>query len=239
MKNKALKLGGAAAVILVLAYFGVELALGSIVTAGVNRYAPKIIHTKVTLLGARISPFTGSGTLTGLIVGNPDGWSSDQAFAMETIHVKAVPSSLFGDHIVVQELLIEKPEFVYETRFLSSNIGDLLKGMSDSTAAGADGQATTRSGKPIRFEVRHFRLVDGHVTLGIGAAAIRLPMTTIDLSDLGTPQGGITSDQLALAIMRSVTASIVRTTTQAVGKVGSTLGAGAVSGIRSLFGGSH
>jgi len=139
----------------------------------------------------------------------------------------------------VQELLIDQPEFVYETRFLSSNIGELLKGMSASTADSADGQATTRSGKPIRFEVRHFRLVNGHVTIGLGPAAVRLPMTTIDLTDLGTREGGITSDQLALAVMRSVTASIVRTTTAAAGKIGSTLGAGAASGFKSLFGGSH
>lgn len=237
MNKRLLKIGGITVAVLIVAYIALELSLGSIVTAGVNRFAPKIVHTKVTLVGARISPFTGRGTLSGLTVGNPEGWTSDKAFAMETIEVDAVPSSLLGDHIVVNEILIDKPEFVYETRVLVSNIGELLKNISGSK--GGEGQATTKSGKPIKFEVKHIRIQNGRVTVGVGPAAVTLPMPTIDLTDLGSKEGGITSDQLTLAIMRAVFESIITATTHAAGKIGSTMGAAATSGIKSLFGGSH
>jgi hypothetical protein len=239
MKNRLLKIGGIVVAVLVIVYVAFGFFLGSIVTAGVNRFAPNITHTKVTLAASHISPFSGHGTLSGLYVGNPGGWSSDKAFAMETIRVHVIPSSLFGDHIVVKELVVDKPQFVYETKFLTSNIGELLKNISGSGSSGTEGQATTRSGKPIKFEVQHLRIQNGQVTVGVGAAALTLPMPTIDLTDLGSKEGGITSNQLTLAIMRSVLSSIVTATTQAAGKIGKTMGADATSGIKSLFGGKH
>jgi hypothetical protein len=239
MNRKLLRIGVLGAAILVIAFIGFQYALGSAVTAGVNRFGPLIAHTRVTLDGARISPLTGGGTLSGLVVGNPPGWSSDHAFRMESIHVVVSPSSLLGDHIIVKEVLIRNPEFVYETRLISSNIGDLLNAMESGSAGGESAQARTRDGKPLKFEVRHFRLESGRITLGVGPAAITLPMPVIDLTDLGTKEGGITPDQLALAVMRSVSSGIVGATTQAAGKIGSTMGAAVGSGLKGLFGGGH
>ena len=87
--------------VILVAYLGLDLFLGSVVKAGVNRFAPKITKTRVELAGARISPVTGSGTLTGLFVGNPPGWRSDKAFSFGKIHVVVAPFSIFGDHVVV------------------------------------------------------------------------------------------------------------------------------------------
>ena len=229
--------------VILVAYLGLDLFLGSVVKAGVNRFAPKITKTRVELAGARISPVTGSGTLTGLFVGNPPGWRSDKAFSFGKIHVVVAPFSIFGDHVVVKDIVIDQPEFVYETRFVSSNIGELLKNVSGSSTDDPSAQVTTKTGKPIKFEVKHFLLKNGHVKLGIGAAAMTLPMPPIELTDLGTNEGGITSGQLAVAVMRSVATGVVSATTQAAGKIGSTMGAAAGNaaerageGLKSLFG---
>ena len=245
-KPKILKIAAIIVIALIVLYVVVDFLLGSIVKAGVNRFAPMMTHTKVELAGASLSPISGSGTLTGLLVGNPPGWNSDRAFYMGKIHVEVAPFSIFGDHIVVKDIAIDQPEFVYETKFISSNIGDLLKAVSGASSAGSASEAATKSGKPIRFEVKHFRMTNGSVTLGVGSAAMKLPMPPIELTDLGTKEGGISSNELALAIMRSMTASVVSATTQAAGKIGSTMGAAAGSAVKqggnslkSLFGGKN
>src|SRR5471032_1340727 len=92
--------------VLVLTFF-----LGGIVKAGVNSFGPKLTQTKVVLEGASLSPISGSGTLTGLTVSNPPGWKNDQAFSLGTIRLTVAPFSLFGDHIVINELLIDQPVF--------------------------------------------------------------------------------------------------------------------------------
>jgi len=236
MKKILIWIGAIVAGAIVVTYLVCVFFLGSLVTKGVNRYGPSIMHVPLKLEMARLSPFSGEGTLSGLLIANPPGWEGDRAVAIGSIHIAVVPSSIFGDHIVVKEVEIKKPQFVYETKVVSSNIGDLLKGMNEAESSGATGQATTKSGRPMKFEVRHLTLIDGTITLGVGPAAIKLPMPPISLTDLGTREGGITSDQLALAVMRSVASNIAGTTAQAVGKLGSTMGAAATSKFKSLFG---
>lgn len=226
MKKKLLIAGGVVAALAVVVFFCLQIFLGSVVKTGVNNFAPKITGTKVTLDGASISPVSGTGTLTGLYVGNPAGWASEKAFYLGKIHVDVAPFSILGDHIVVNEILIEQPEFVYETKLVASNIGDLLKNIENATGAkDKAAQPTAKNGQPVKFEVKKFTLRDGKVTLGVSAAAISVPLPPIELSNLGTKEGGITPDQLAFAVMRSVTTSIVTASTKAIGQAAATGGA--------------
>jgi hypothetical protein len=244
MNKKLLTIIGVSAALLLVAYIGLNFFLGSVVKAAVNRFGPQITQTKVELAGAQLSPLSGSGTLTGLSVGNPKGWNAEKAFYLGTVRVSVKPFSIFGDHIIVNEVFIDQPEFVYETKIVASNIGDLLKNIEAATGGGKGAQATGKDGKPIKFEVKHFRMQNGTVTVGVGPTALKLPMPAIELNDLGTKEGGITPDQLTFAVMRSVTPSIIAATAQAAGQIGTTSGAAALEGvkktgeaIKGLFGG--
>jgi hypothetical protein len=246
MKKKLFYLGGSVAVLALAAYIGLSFFLGSIVKAGVNRLGPRLMSTKVVLAGAELSPLSGSGTLHGLAVGNPAGWSDGNAFYLGKVHLVMKPFSVFGDHIVIDEITIDQPEFTYETKVIASNIGDLLKNLEQITGKDGGPSASAKNGNPIRFEVKKFVLRNGKVSLGIGAAALTLPMPPITLENLGTAEGGITPGQLTFAVMRSVSAGVVTASVQAAGRIGATGGAAAAEGvkktgeaIKSLFGGKN
>lgn len=236
-------------VLVLVVYVGGMFFLGSIVKAGVNTFGPKFTQTKVELAGATISPLTGSGTLSGLSVGNPKGWSDRDAFKLGKVHVEVAPMSLFGDHIVIEEITVDGPEFLYETKLVSSNIKDLLKNIDEfSGGKNAEAQPASKTGKPIKFEIKKFRLTNGVARLGVGPTAIPVPLPPISIDDLGTKEGGITPDQAAGAIMRNVLGGIVSGTAQALSKTAGTLGANAVEqtkdaakktgeSIKKLFGG--
>jgi hypothetical protein len=246
--NKKLRLSLAIIVgLAVVVYIGLTFFLGSIVKAGVNSFGPKLTQTKVVLAGAHISPLTGSGNLSGLAVGNPKGWSDANAFYLGKIHLDVEPFSVMGDHIVINELIIDQPEFLYETKIVSSNIKDLLKNIEEFTGKGGE-EPKSKSGQPIKFVVKKFRLTNGTAKLGVGPAAIPLPLPPIAFDNLGVKEGGITPDQLVGAVMKNVLSSIVGATAKAAAKVGGTVGATAVEaagdaakktseGIKKLFGG--
>ena len=215
------------AVLALGAYFVLAFFLGSIVRTGVNRFGPKLTQTKVELAGATLSPLTGSGTLSGLAVGNPKGWTETDAFRLGKVHVDVDPLSIFGDHVVVNEITIDGPEFLYETKIFSSNIKDLLKNIEEFTGRGGK-TAETSSGKPVKFVVKKFRLTNGVARLGVGPAAIPVPLPPMAIDDLGVPEGGITADQVAGAVLKQVLSGIVSGTANALGQVGSTSGAAAV-----------
>jgi hypothetical protein len=244
MNRKLLVIGSAAAALVLAAYVGLDAFLGSIVRVGVNRFAPAVTQTDVSLAGAHLSPLTGGGTLSGLAVGNPRGWSGSRALYLGRIHLELAPFSIFGDHIVIREIDVDHAEFLYETKIVSSNLGDLLRNIQGTADSGQSG-ATTKSGQPIRFEVKHFRLRDGRIRLGLGPTALTLPLPPLALDDLGTAEGGISANQLALAVMRSIAGGVIGATTEAMGKIGSTMGAAAgagareaAEGLKGLFGGS-
>ena len=140
---------------------------------------------------------------------------------------------------------IDQPEFVYETKLIASNIGDLLKNIEQSMGAKTN-EPKTKQGQPIKIEIKHLVLRDGHVTLGVsGAGAITMPMPPIDMSNIGSAEGGVTPPRLVFAIMRKVTADVVAASTQALAKAGATSGAAAAvekakqigEAIKGIFGG--
>jgi uncharacterized protein involved in outer membrane biogenesis len=230
-------------VVLVLAvYLGGQFFLGSAVKAGVNSYGPKLTQTKVELANAYISPVTGSGTLGGLFVGNPPGWSSDKAFYLGRVDVKLKPFSVLGDHVIIEEIVIDQPEFVYETKVVSSNIGDLLKNIEAATGGKKTDEPAAKEEQPRKIEVKKFILRNGRVTIGVGSAAMTISMPPVELTDIGTKEGGVTAQQFAFTVMRAVTASVIQASTQALMKTLPTSGAAAgdamknaAEGIKNLF----
>ncbi|MBI2498445.1 MAG: hypothetical protein HYV75_11210 [Opitutae bacterium] len=211
--------GGGLLLVVLVIYIGLTFFLGSMVKAGVNGFGPKLTQTKVELGSATLSPFTGSGTLRGLVVGNPKGWSDADAFRLGKVHVDMEPMSVFGDCIVIDEITIDAPEFLYETRIFSSNIKDLLKNIEQFTGS-KDKTGGTEEGKPRKFVVKQFRLTNGVARLGVGPTAVPVPLPPVSLDDLGVEQGGITADQLAGEIMKNVLGSIAAGTANALAKDG-------------------
>ncbi len=232
--RKILLLGGAVVAVALVAVFVLSFFLGGIVTAGVNNFGPKITQTKLTLASASLSPLTGSGTLSNLIIGNPKGWSENNLCSLGKIHLNVAPFSVLGDRILIEEIVIDAPEFNYETKLIASNVNDLLKNIEEATGGKKDpaAQPATKDGKPIKIEVKSFRLTNGKVRLGVGGAFATLPMPPITLTDLGTKEGGVTPDQLAFAVMKSVTSSIVTATAGALGDIGKTGGATAAESVK-------
>lgn len=221
MKKKLLVAGGAVVGLCVVALVVASFFLGSIVKAGVNGYGPKLTQTRVSLSGASISPLSGSGTLRGLEVGNPKGWSDANLLSFGRVHVSVEPKSLFGDRIVINDIDVRKPEFDYETKLVASNVGDLLATINRATGSKSAG-AKAKNGKPLRVEVRHLRVSGGVVRLGASKAAVSFPLPPIELSDIGTKNGGVSPAELVSVVMRAVRNDIVQAAASAasVGKAG-------------------
>lgn len=227
MKKKLWVIIGTTAALGLVILVAVTFFLGSIVKAAVNRYGPAMTKSKVELASARLSPLTGDGEISGLLIGNPAGWSSGRAVYLGKMSISVVPTSLWGDHIVIKRVIIEKPEFVYESRLFSSNIRDLLNNIEASTGGSqpSAAPAQTKSGKPLKLEIRQFVLRDGKVTIGAGADAVTVPMPSLTLTDLGTKEGGITTNQMTAVVMGQVLDQVLVTAVSGltgVGKVSNT-----------------
>ena len=89
--KKVLVVVGVLFVVGVIFLFVFSKAIGSAVEAGVETYGPEVTQTSITLESIELSAFSGSGLISGLVVGNPDGFNTPHAIKLESFSMKIEP----------------------------------------------------------------------------------------------------------------------------------------------------
>src|SRR5262249_20607410 len=130
--------------LLVLAFVIVAFYLGSIVKKGVETVGPPLTKTQVKLDGATLSVFSGSGSLKGLFVGNPEGFTTPSAIKIDSIKLGVEPKSVFSDKIHVTKVNIDKAEITFEGGLGTKN--NLSKILENVQSASGGQKGTTPSG---------------------------------------------------------------------------------------------
>ncbi len=172
--------------LLVIALIVVFFSLNTIVKKGVETAGPMLTKVEVRLGGANLSPLSGSGRLSELFVGNPDGYKTPSAITMKSIKVGVKPSSLFSDTIVVEQVNIQGPEITFEGSLGGNNLSKIMDNL-DAAAGGdkAETPATTeKSAKKSEknFYVKELLLQGGkiHVSItGLGAKELTVPLPDV------------------------------------------------------------
>jgi hypothetical protein len=213
----------------VFAYFFLGDMISRAVVAAVNRHGPDFTGTTVQLGSARISPATGGGSIKDLLIGNPEGFSTPKAMSVGRVAVKVKPFSLLGDVVDIEEVVVEQPDFIFETKLTSSNLGTILDNIEKSTGgkaqpkpAGtggneADAKDATAEKKVI---LRHFVLEGATATLAVGNTSMRIQLPKLELHDIGVAKGGVTPAQAAGEIMPQVLKLVIRSAVSSLGERG-------------------
>ena len=210
MKTVLVIIGSLLALALV-ALIVISMTLGKIVTHGINTYGPQYSQTKVQVDAVHLS-LTGSGAVENLVVGNPQGWTSDHAFSVGKIALSVAPGSLFGDHVVINSLVVQSPNIVYETQFTTSNLQDLLKNIQKNDAQKTE--TASQKTQPKKIEIKSLQLADAKITVIARGRTEVVTVPSITMENVGTSQGGLTPAQLSTAILKE----IARTSLQAAAK---------------------
>ena len=172
------------------------------------------------------------------MVGNPAGWTGDKAFYLGEVRASVKPGSLLGDHILVNEVFIDGPEFVFEKKLLGgSNIDALLKQIETNTGGGKPVETAPAGekapGKPLKFAVKSFRLQNAKMSLIAGGRTIAVPLPPLTITDLGVAEGGITADQVATAVLQRVLAQMGVASVEALKQGGAALLDGGTDGAKA------
>jgi uncharacterized protein involved in outer membrane biogenesis len=172
-----------------------------------------------------LSPWNGSASVRGLVVGNPEGYQTPQAISAGTIAVDLKPLSVFSDKIVLRSLHMESPEITFEGGLGGNNLSKIMDNVNAAahTAAQTDNSvstSTTAQAKPSKkLEVDDILITGArvHVSLtNLGGKESTLSLPPIHLTDLGKNEDGITATELT----RSVLDALVTTTIKAVAQAG-------------------
>jgi hypothetical protein len=188
--------------------------LDGVVKRAIERYGSETAGTAVRVDDVSIALRKGRGTLRGLTVANPTGFSATPLFALNDITLTISPGSLASEVPVVDELRIGATAFRYELDQAGrSNLGVLQKQMKNQAREGVDEQKQS-SAKRIR--IKRLVIADGEAIfelgqLGIGRATARVPGVT--LTDLGGKRG-LTPQELSKVVLEALTKNLEKSVSE-------------------------
>jgi uncharacterized protein involved in outer membrane biogenesis len=195
-------IGGLVVAVLVAAVLAITLLvnnLDDIIRQVVETTGSEVTGTAVTLDSAKLTLTDGRGELQGLSIGNPPGYSSPNAFAMQQIALQIDPLSITGDVIVINEVLVDGAVLTAEQKGLNTNLKDLLNNIE--AAAGPPPASKPAEEDPaanIRLMVEKFSFVNSSATVVTeqwGEKSLDVP--NIVMNDIGDKETGLTPQELA------------------------------------------
>lgn len=116
------------------ALFYVSSNAGDLIKDGVVTYVPPVIGADVALGNVDLDPANGGAALTGLVIGNPEGFGSEHAFKIDNMSVKLDVASLTSDVIHINEVRLDAPDMIYEIGSKGNNIGKIQENVEKYVA---------------------------------------------------------------------------------------------------------
>ncbi len=193
MKKLGIVVGGLL-VVLIVAVVVIYTQLGTIIRAGVETIGPQATGAPISLSDVDISVFSGKAGLNDLILGNPEGFKSDQAFKLGRVRAHVDVGTVTQEVMVIKSILIDGAEITWEGwngnnhRKIMQNIQSFTgPSGSDKTASGK----TESGGSKQKVVIEDFRFQNSamhFVLAGQSVGTVNLP--EIHMTDIGKKSGG-------------------------------------------------
>jgi uncharacterized protein involved in outer membrane biogenesis len=182
--------------------------LGSGLKKIVETLGPAMTQSEVSLRRAKISPFSGEGSFYDLVIGNPQGFDTPQAFSLGEISFSLNSESLATDIIIVESLRIVAPEVTMESARGGSNLGRIEYNIASFLDTG--GQESTEAGKKI--VIKDLLISDGKLKYAlVGDKTLELPLPELHLTNIGEAGQGLSMAEASAKIITAISKGASKT----------------------------
>ena len=241
---KALKIIGIIVVILIIAVFAIILNLGKIVKTGINTVVPQVTKCEAHVDDVNFNVFGGKFEIKNLVIKNPEGYKTDQAFSLGHIFVNVKMGSLMSDVIEIDQVLIDAPEITYEVGLGNSNLNTILENVnsalpsSDGEEKKEEKEEKKEGGKKVVINL--VKVTNGRIGVSAkiaGGMEAPIVLPDIEIKDLGKKEGGISMVQAAAITLKTTLLSIfdvLKSSGKLLLNGAKAIGEGITEGIKSL-----
>lgn len=203
------------AVIFVAVGITLFVQMDALVKAAIETVGPRMTLTSVSVASVHVSPFSGTGRIHRLEIGNPRGFQSASAFKLKDIRVSLVPKSLTTEKMIIRELIVEGPEITYEITPSGNNLQVIQKNIESFAPASrpeAKSSSKAAKGEEKKIEIDLFVLKEAKVHVRshvFGNQVLDVPLPAITLKDIGTGPEGATPKEAASKIIGAIKQEVV------------------------------
>lgn len=177
--------------------------LDSIVKAAIEKYGSEAMKTTVRVSSVKISLRNGVGSVRGLTIANPPGFSSPSIMTLDNISIRIAVKSVTGTPIVIDNILISGPEVFYDMKENgTSNVDILKKNLASSGAPREEKPKKGAKGKETRLRIKKLVFEKGKVHVRIAKMMdkpIIVDLPRLEMIDIGKEKGA-TPDEIGRAV---------------------------------------
>jgi hypothetical protein len=200
------------AAIIVAAVIFLLSSLDTIVAGAIQKYGSQVTQTPVRVSSVSIDLKSGSGAISELRVGNPDGFKATDIFTLGGINTRIDTATVTQDPIIIDEISINAPRVVYEiNKAGASNIKALEQNIAASSGTGKSGSESSGSSEGPRLVIRKFVIDSGEIEANVAALGdkqMSAKLPRIQLTDIGKKSGGATGAEVAKQVTQAIIAKV-------------------------------
>lgn len=184
-------------------YYGLS-NLDAIVKAAIEKYGSQATQTEVKVEKVQIKLTEGNGSISGLTVANPKGFSQAQVFSLGEIGLGIDLQSLKEEPYVINHITVRAPQvFVEVNEAKKINLNELKKNLPTSAAAKSDKGQPAGAGKEPRLIIKRLTFEQGRIAADVAPLKKKydLKLPSINMANLGGSQGA-TPTELSKEILQ-------------------------------------
>ena len=190
------------------AMFYVSSNAGGMIKDGVETYVPPVIGATVALANVDLDPANGAAALSGLVIGNPEGFKSEHAFKIDNMSVKLDLESLASDVIHINEVRLDAPDMIYEIGTNGNNIGKIQENVD---AYMAELGLESSDDSELKYIVDHVYINGTKVKIAsdlLGGRGAGVTLPDLHIADIGKRENGAIATDVLKQIFGVVDASV-------------------------------
>lgn len=193
----------------ILALYILYRNAGSLVTYGINEFAPKFTGVETHISRAYLNPWSGKGSIRNFFLGNPKGFQTEAAVTADKISISVKSSSLMSPLIEVRDLTIDGPVITWEGSLSKNNLSEIQKNISQNKGE--------HDSKGPAIKIANLKITNAKVRISIfGGAPTTLSLPSIQLTNLGG-SSGISGSEIAAKVFGEIVSSTSREIVKAPG----------------------
>ena len=190
-------------------------SLDFIVKVALEHYGPDVTGVAIKVDDVKISPRDGLGSLKGVEIGNPHGFSSPRAARLGLVSVAIDPATLGDPVTVIREISVEAPAIFYERGNKGTNLDAIQRSIEAyvkrSESAPDASPATTVAGTKRKFIIERLAIRGARVTMtnpALKGQGITFDLPDIQMRDIGKRQNGVTASEAGNIVIATIIARI-------------------------------
>ncbi len=166
--------------ILIAVFLVLTLSLDYLVKSSIEEVGSEMAGTTVTVESVSVSPFTGSGSIEGIEVDNPEGFETEHALRLGRMDIRLDLGTVLSDTLIIEEIIIHNPAVSVTQKVPENNLKILMDNMESAMASGSEGSSMLIK----RLVMREGQVVASHNVGGSQSAKVRLE--SFELTNVGS-----------------------------------------------------